>query len=101
VHILITHYHNSYLAHFHEKPNIDGRKDGAILKRLAGTHGVDVVRVRIDRMLDSTDDFIAKSGRTIGILKACWNKLGNANGTPMSKATASVIEALKRDVTYD
>lgn len=75
---LIKHYHDGYLARFGEKPNILGRKDGALLKGLASTHGVEAVRRRIDAMLDSKDEFIAGSGRTIGVLSTCWNKLGGA-----------------------
>jgi hypothetical protein len=72
---LIRRYHDGFIARFGEKPNIQGRKDGKILKDLAKTHGVAAVEARIDRLLDSTDDFIANSGRTIGVLSSCWNKL--------------------------
>lgn len=72
---LMKHYHDGYLKRFSEKPQINGAKDGAILKRLEKAHGQDAVIARIDRMLDSTDPFIASSGRTIGVLQACWNKL--------------------------
>lgn len=73
---LMKHYHEGYLRRFGEPPNIQGGKDGKALKTLSTRHGAEAVKARIDRMLDSPDDFIAKSGRTIGVLQACWNKLG-------------------------
>ena len=77
---LIQHYHSGYLKKFKEKPDINGGKDGKILKALAQAHSVATVAERIDRLLESTDPFIVKSGRTIGVLKACWNKLGSGGG---------------------
>ena len=73
--VLIQHYHDGYLTRFGEKPNITGKKDGQLLKTLVATHGADAVKARIDLLLDSTDEFIANSGRTIGVLSSCWNKL--------------------------
>ena len=79
---LIDYYHERYSAAFQEKPHIDGGKDGAALKQLAATHGVEAVKRRIDAMLSSTDAFIAGSGRTIGVLRSCWNKLGMSVARP-------------------
>ena len=77
---LLSHYHHAYLSKFKEKPDINGAKDGKILKMLAQAHGAATVAERINRLINSTDVFISKSGRTIGVLKACWNKLGSGGG---------------------
>ena len=71
------HYQEGYFRTKGEKPNINGAKDGATLKRLLKTHGLQAVNTRIDTMLQSTDPFIQNSGCTIGVLSACWNKLGS------------------------
>lgn len=73
---LMAHYHDGFLRRFGEKPHIQGRKDGQILKQLATTHGSEAVKRRIDALLDTTDEFVAGAGRTIGLLSTCWNKLG-------------------------
>lgn len=74
---LIDYYSDGYLQRFGERPHINGGKDGTILKGLLTTaKTLDAVKQRIDGMLDSTDEFITRSGRTIGVLQACWNKLG-------------------------
>lgn len=72
---LMKHYHDGYLKRFGEKPNIEGGKDGRILKTLDKRHGTAAVMARIDRLLDSSDDWIMKSGRTIAVLQGCWNRL--------------------------
>lgn len=85
VQVLIDYYSDGYLQRFGERPHISGGKDGAILKGLLGTtkQNSDEVKRRIDAMLDSTDPFIVQSCRTIGVLQACWNKLGG----PMTRLT--------------
>ena len=77
---LLGHYHAGFLKKFNEKPDITEGKDAKILVTLARAHGVAIVAERIDRLLTSSDPFIVKSGRTIGMLKTCWNKLGPAGG---------------------
>lgn len=87
-------YHDGYVEKFHEKPNIIGGKDGAILKRLLKTHGLAAVIARIENMLHSRDPFIQNSGYTIGVLSACWNKLSNRDSA--TGKTAGTMAALTR-----
>lgn len=90
----MQHYQDAYTARFHEKPNISGAKDGAILKRLLKAHGLDAVKHRIGNMLHSQDAFIRGSGCTIGILSSQWNKL-RTRETNTGK-TAGNIDVLTR-----
>lgn len=90
----LKHYTDRYQAKFHEKPNISGGKDGATLKRLLKTHGLDAVKRRIDNMLHSRDGFIQNSGCTIGVLSACWNKLSTTESA--TGKTAGTMAALTR-----
>ena len=68
-------YHAAFIAqNGGEKPNITG-KDAALAKQLVARHGTEKVLVVLARMFETTDVFIANSGRTIGILSSQWNKL--------------------------
>lgn len=92
----MKHYSQEYSAKFHEKPNINGGKDGKLLTRLLVAHGLKAVNARIDNMLHSRDPFIQNSGCTIGVLSACWNKLLTRD-TATGK-TAGTMAALTRFV---
>ena len=72
---LIKHYHDSYLAATGEKPHINGPKDGKTLQTLTKAYGKETVRDTITAMVQSQDPFILASGRTMGVLSSCWNKL--------------------------
>jgi hypothetical protein len=85
VHRLLTCYHDGYLARFGEKPNIQGGKDGKLLKTLVKTHGVAAVEARINQLLDTPDDFVTSTGRTLGVLSVCWNKLGGPRVAALSR----------------
>lgn len=92
VSLAMTHYHDGYLARFGEKPNINGAKDGSLLKKLLRQHGLSAVKARIENMLHSHDPFIQKSGCTIGILSSQWNKLrtrDNATGKTAGNLAAA------------
>lgn len=67
-------YHDAHCEAAGEKPNITG-KDAAIARQLVMRHGLDKVLEQIARMYRSTDPFILASGRTLGVLSSCWNKL--------------------------
>ncbi|MHB8122626.1 MAG: hypothetical protein ACYDG4_10775 [Desulfuromonadaceae bacterium] len=71
----IDYYFQSFLQKFGEKPAINGKKDGAILKRLLGTYGEDRLKGLIDAFFQSEDKFIKDSGYTIGVLSSQVNKL--------------------------
>lgn len=83
--VMLTHYTTAYEKRFGAKPEISNGKDGAIIKHLIDAHGVDAVRKRIDALLMSTDTFITTTGRTIGILQSCWNKLTATSPTLQKK----------------
>lgn len=75
VHEIIQTYHDLFLKRYGAKPNIDGGKDGAIVKRLLKAHGREKVLELLGRFFESTDPFIEASGRTIGVFASVWNKL--------------------------
>lgn len=90
----MAHYSAGYTAQFHEKPNINGPKDGALLKKLLKSHGLEAVKGRIDNMLQSKDAFIRGSGCTIGVLSSQWNKLRTTESN--TGKTAGNLAALSR-----
>jgi len=72
---IIDYYFQKFVGKFGEKPVIDGKKDGAIIKRLLRTYGEEKLKGLIDRFFESTDLFIVSSGYTIGVFKTQINKL--------------------------
>jgi hypothetical protein len=94
---LIDHYFNCFVKKFGERPAIDGKKDGAIIKRLLSTYGEDKLKGLIDAFFESTDPFIRQSGYTIGVFKTQVNKLiTSGTGRPLPKAFASIQAAVER-----
>lgn len=90
----IDYYFKGYQARFHEKPNINGSKDGSLLKKLLKAHGKSAVFQRIDNMFHSRDAFIQNSGCTIGVLSSQWNKLRSTESA--TGKTAGTMQALER-----
>lgn len=88
------HYAEGYQAKFHEKPNINAGKDGALLKRLLKAHGLLEVNATIGLMFQSTDKFIAQSGCTIGILSSQWNKIRTNGHAEHSSEKSRNLERL-------
>jgi hypothetical protein len=89
----LEYYCKGYMGRFHEKPNINGPKDGKLLKTLLRQHGRAAVRQRIDNMLHSLDPFIQGTGCTIGILSSQWNKLrSTASATGKLAGNAAAVE---------
>ena len=86
---LINFYHDSFHEIFHVKPNIDGGKDGRILKSLSAQHGEEKVKELILKFLNSDDDWIAQTGRTIGVFKTQVQKL--LVGKTSTKASKQVM----------
>lgn len=72
---LIDDYHDGFVAHLGVKPKIDGKKDGAILKRLANIDGEACVRELLTAFFRSTDPFVQRSGYTVGVFASQFNKL--------------------------
>jgi len=68
-------YHENFLEKFNEKPVIDGGKDGAIVKRLLSTYGLDRLKGLLLAFFKSDYPFILSSGYTIGVFKSQINKL--------------------------
>jgi len=68
---------------FHEKMLVDGKKDGALVKKLLSTYGIDRLKGLWDVFMRSNDPFICQAGRSIGVFKTQINKLvsGGFNGT--------------------
>lgn len=78
-----------------EKPNLTG-KDAALAKQLVTRHGADKVLAVVAALFDSQDPFIAQSGRTLGVLSACWNKLVTAPAITLTPKTQGNLEAARR-----
>ena len=72
---IIDFYHDEFLRTLGEKPHINGGKDCATIKRLLTTHPEVKIKSAITAMMKSDDPFIVSSGRSIGVLAGCFNKL--------------------------
>jgi hypothetical protein len=58
-----------------QKPEFDRGKDAKTAKDLIDRHGAELVLACIDEFFRSRDEWIRKSGYTVGAFKACFNKL--------------------------
>jgi len=58
-----------------EKLNINGGKDGKIIKRLLGTYDLEKLKKLWDKFIESEDEFIKKTGVSIGVFSSQINKL--------------------------
>ncbi len=99
VKILIDYYHDLFFKFVGIKPNIDGAKDGAILKRLVTKYNEDQVKSFLNMFFKSDDSFIQRSGYTIGVFQSQINKLiiNQTKGPslpPKSVANKRVLENL-------
>ncbi len=63
---------------------IQGAKDGKLIKDLLGTYKLETLQELWMRFLDSTDEFILKAGKSIGIFSSQINKL--ISGVNLTKA---------------
>ena len=75
VKIFIDWYSDKFLHVFGEKPVIEGAKDGAIIKRLLGVYGLEKLTGLGEAFFGSDDEFICKTGYTIGVFSKVLNKL--------------------------
>lgn len=75
VHTLLALYQDLFLAQYQDKPNINGGKDAALLKRLVGRYGEEKVADYLRRFFESRDHWIQQSGHTIGVFSSSFNKL--------------------------
>lgn len=71
----VDRYFERFTAVVGSPPKFDGRKDGAIVKRLLASRGADELRTVMEAMFASTDDFVRRSGYSLGFLSSQYNKL--------------------------
>jgi hypothetical protein len=72
---LLGEYQQQFERKFSEKPNLDHRKDPAILQRLIKKYGQEKVSDFLRAFFSSTDQWIQKSGYTVGAFSVSINKL--------------------------
>jgi len=85
-----------------EKMTIDGKKDGAIVKKLLGTYGLDRLKGLWDAFMQSDDPFIRKAGWSIGVFKSQVNKLVTAEHAPKPPARGlDALRALRERENHD
>jgi phage replication O-like protein O len=75
IRVFLDRYHDAFLAKFGEKPNIQGGKDASIVGGLLSKYGIDRLSQLLDAFFASNDEFIARTGYTLGAFSACINKL--------------------------
>lgn len=71
----INYAFDSFENAFNKKMMVDGKKDGAIVKKLLGTYGLDTLKDLWDAFMQSDDPFIYDAGISIGVFKTQVNKL--------------------------
>ncbi len=86
----IKFFCDSYESFFSQKYNFKKGKDGANVKRLLETYGLETFKQLVRRLFDSRDKFIRESDRGIGVLSGCSNKL--AQNTQVSEEGGSVFD---------
>ena len=92
--IFIDWYSDWFLSVFDEKPLIEGGKDGTIVRRLLGTYGLEKLKGLAEAFFESDDEFIQKTGYTIGVFSKVINKL-LINKRGLSKKVPKGWQAIK------
>jgi phage replication O-like protein O len=72
---LLLYYAEKFKQKFNEEPVIDWGKDGKLIKELLKPKTEEQLKTCLDRFFLSTDDWIQRSGYTIGAFKSQVNKL--------------------------
>ena len=87
-------YHKHFLKTFEIKPMIDGGKDGALLKKVINHYGLDTTLELLKKFIESKDEFIKGTGRTIGVFYKVINKLlvGEKPTTSFTKSLKTIAE---------
>lgn len=67
-------YFTTYQRTLGVKLNIQ-KKDGRLVKHLLCAHSLEEMKANALRLMESTDSFLSKTGRDIGMLSSMWNKL--------------------------
>jgi len=75
-------------------PMIDGGKDGALLKKVINHYGLDTTLELLKKFIESKDEFIKGTGRTIGVFYKVINKLlvGEKPTTSFTKSLKTIAE---------
>lgn len=88
----IDYYFDRFLSLFGEKPVINGGKDGAIIKSLLNTYGLEKLKGLLDDFFKISDSYVVERGFTIGTFKTQINRLliskkvvGLNGGTPKNR----------------
>lgn len=68
-------YSEQFERAFNDTPSINYAKDGAISKRLLKQYGEEKLRGLLEDFFKSEDEFIQKSGHTLGVFASVLNKL--------------------------
>jgi len=77
-------YSEGFKAKFGKKPLIEGKKDGALVKKLLEEFSVEELESFLNKFFTSEDSFVLQSGYTIGVFKSQINKLITAGQGPRS-----------------
>jgi hypothetical protein len=96
VKVFLDYAFEAFQTHTGEKLCIDGKKDGAIVKRLLGTYGLDRLKGLWGTFLRSDDPFIRTAGWSIGVFKSQINKLLTADHGPPPRPLAKWEQSLMR-----
>jgi hypothetical protein len=87
---LIDRYHDLFVERFQTKPTISGGKDGKLLKSLSQQFGEERVAELLESFFDSPDQFIKKSGYTIGVFHHVFNRLNIQSTLPSAGIVSDI-----------
>ena len=90
----IIWWYEKFSIVFNEKYNVQGAKDGSLIKRLLNKYSYQELIELAERFFDSKDKFIQDSGYTIGVFNSQINKL-LIKQNPLTE-TEKVEQMLKR-----
>ena len=80
----IDEFFTRYQNRLHQKPVINGAKDGKLLGDIERQLGREEFNRRLDLFFQSTDEFIIKAGYTVGVFVSQINKVGVTMGRNLS-----------------
>jgi len=96
-------YQERFEARFGGKPNLQGGKDAKLVQGLLRRYGEEVLRRYLVAFLASDDEFIQRSGYTLGVFSVCLNKVivqgGNGQPPRLMPRTQANVAALQRFVS--
>ncbi len=93
---LIDYHYQNYSKKFNKPYIVSGSKDGSLFKKLLSKFSEDEIKKLNDKFFESDDEFIQRTGYTVGVFATQVNKLQLDNTSEqLSKSTKKTINVWK------